>query len=237
MDASPPEDVLPEKRVIHRCKTSYIWGANVCLIALILLIFSDVRGFAPEALSRNSSFYWVLLCIFGIATLIGYTNVIRGLPKIVLDQKGLTLFNWPRTRAWAWREVGPFSIYLQHHGAARSIFGTPKTIWLVANSDADHDLLTAHDKNVPPSPVTAEINFPLEAFTVGRTQEAAEAFADELNRWREAYGAPEISLRSGDTPEAAARLATKHKTKKLIYAAALVIGIALLSLYLRSVLR
>lgn len=134
---------------------------------------------------------WLTALIFGGTTILMLTNWYRDVPSITLTPAGIEHRSAFKTSTWRWSEVGPFvvSIYVFRRGLFSKRFRSA-----CAFSDRDSDLLTAQGREQNPTYVDADISLPLTGFDAGRSDEAANAFVDELNEWRDRYGRPEVDV-------------------------------------------
>ena len=173
-------------------------------------------------------FWGILLGLWGILTLIVVMSLLR-LPKLVLTPDGISIVGFREKRICRWQKAGPF------HVMAHNL---PFNMWLAhlsttfiavyALTDRNHDLLQAHGSLENLHPEECDIKLSLPPFQVGRNMAAATAFVEELNCWRNRYGAPEVEPPAGSTPSDARELRKKLIRRKWRAFAILALFIALM---------
>lgn len=185
------ETMIMDKDYITIFESQRKFTISVSILLIIFIIMSGV--IASNIISNNKTEYGYIFWSFyiGIAAIIllRVTFALRDVPRLTLSSEGIRLTVLWRSRLWPWSEVGPFSVDVQ-----TSRWGWMRYRFLVAFSDRHYDLLTAHRDKQLPTTSTADVSIPIFSFDVGRSEERAQAFADEVNRWRERYGAPEITV-------------------------------------------
>lgn len=107
-----------------------------------------------------------------------------GRPKIVLSPDGIELRSVIKTIRHSWRDVGVFAARTQ------SVYYT-KIRYLCAFTDTNHDTIHPSNQFTSATTYNADISFAITDLADGRSDKKAEAMAQEFNRWRLKYGAPE----------------------------------------------
>jgi len=181
---------------------SFFLGGVLFLIGLVMLHFK-----APPIWIA-----WFILILGGLCSTMALSVLIFRYPRITLHPRGfefITIFNklsLLKTKiSHQWSDVGQFSA---------GSFSSPKLgtqYFACAFSDEHHDLLASREDKTAPDFFNGDIKIPLHLFSFGKSIEDAQVFCDELNRWREYFGSPEITVSHPD----AYKLYTQLKAKNM----------------------
>lgn len=82
-------------------------------------------------------------------------------------------------------------------------------------TDEHHDILESRGENGMADLMNLDINFPLNFFPQGKSNKTAEEFAEELNQWREKFGAPEITI-DNNSDDVYRRLMKRNRRREII---------------------
>jgi hypothetical protein len=183
----------------------------IALVGTWILLSADLGDGSLRALI----FWGVQLVLWSIPTLSVFMSLLRR-PKLVLTPDGISTFGLWERRLCRWQDVGPFYAHEQHAMPLSMQLGLlfSPFITVYALSDRNHDLLEAHGSTENLHPEECEIKFGLPYFQVGRNMKAATAFVEDLNCWRNRYGAPEVEPPAGSTPSDARELRKKLIRRK-----------------------
>lgn len=161
-----------------------VLGGGLILFALFALIGSLISVFkSPIQLEPIYSF--IGATVFAAIMLSQpYFFIFKNLPQLELSPEGIKFKHPRRSTFYAWKDVGVFAI-CDH----RMRFGTIR--FLCAYNDISHDTLVKEGEGTTVSMADADIAINLSMLTVGQSNAASQALADEVNEWRGKYGAPE----------------------------------------------
>lgn len=136
---------------------------SLCLLGLIVLSLND---------PGKVFMYGNIAFLSAIALLLPVLMRARGLPRIRLDSDGVEYTNLTEVKQWRWAEVGPFGI-----AETKARVLSPKVYAAVAKS-------TGKTQDGEEESVLLLAGLP-----AGEDKATAQAFVDDLNRWRMQYGA------------------------------------------------
>lgn len=188
-----------------------ISAVAIALVGTWILLSADLGDGPLSALI----FWGVQLGLWSIPTLSVIMSLLRR-PKLVLTPDGISTFGLWERRLCRWQDVGPFYAHEQHAMPLSMQLGLlfSPFITVYALTDRNHDLLQAHGSTEILHPEECDIKFGLPYFHVGRNMKAAMAFVEELNCWRNRYGAPEVEPPARSTPSDARELRKKLIRRK-----------------------
>lgn len=134
---------------------------------------------------------WFFVIMGVIVFPVAILNMIYRFPRIVLHPGGLEFMApfvlFRKKIEYKWKDVGPFVVGEFQQTAFSTMY------MACAFTDEHHDLLVSRNDNATPNFFHADIKISAQPFSFGQTREGTKAFTDELNRWREKFGAPEIT--------------------------------------------
>ncbi len=151
--------------------------------------------------------------LFVAVALVMAASHLRGLQTITLDRNGISQVRFWSTISWRWDDVGPFSIDRQ---SLRAGFFKHQVFYACAFSNQRHAVLEAHGKPMQPTYKNADILLYLQLSEAGKNVDSALEFAGQLNRMRESFARPQVSINQRD-PQAAARMARAVRWKTAFF--------------------
>ncbi len=147
----------------------------ISALILTLLVWL-VLGDDPD---RRLALYGALILCAG-ALIVPVVSIVAGLPMIILAPEGLAVVTLMRRRIWAWESLGRFGV------ATVRLRLFPRRFAVAYAREASERLAHHGRKDIPHIP-GADVCIPLSTFSLGGSYDTAQAFADEVNRWRDRH--------------------------------------------------
>lgn len=196
---------------------------NLMLIIISALFVAVAWWMAGSGDPKNIWVGYLTIAVFGGCGLIGLAGILTRRPNLTLSHEGITLKSVFKTQTWRWSETGPFNV-----DSMKIMFS--RNIYVCAFSAHNHNLFSRLHGRAVAGISDADISIIISGLPPGKNLTSAEAFAEELNAWRNKYSSQARPKQITPLEMREALDVLKAKKKKQYWIFGILIGAAVLYL-------